>query len=130
MGLYDNQYFSDNVYGHLRALLERVGATRGGVHLDIGCGFGRVAEALRDELGVVYVGLDLDGEALASLRERGFEAIEVDLRDLSALLAVAEKALEGRSLSSLSILDTLEHLAEPGEMLAFLRGLAGTTQCP
>jgi hypothetical protein len=130
MGLYDNQYFSDNVYGHLRALLERVGATRGGVHLDIGCGFGRVAEALRDELGVVYVGLDIDQEALGSLRERGFEAISVDLRNLEVLREAATKALGGRRLSSLSILDTLEHLAEPGEMLSFLRDLAASAQCP
>jgi glycosyltransferase involved in cell wall biosynthesis len=130
MGIYDNEYFADNVYGHLRALVERVGAPRGGVHLDVGCGFGRVAEALRDELGLVYVGLDLDGEALASLRERGFEAHECNLRNLPAFQAVAEKAIAGRPLSSLSILDTLEHLPEPDEMLVELRRLAGRAQCP
>ena len=32
-GCYDNPYYSDNVYGHTRSLLEDLGVTRGGVHL-------------------------------------------------------------------------------------------------
>jgi SAM-dependent methyltransferase len=130
MALYDNPYFSDNVYGHLRSLLERVGSPRGGIHLDVGCGFGRVAEVLRDELGLTYLGVDLDGDALGSLRERGFEAIAIDLRNLKAAQEAIETVVAGRSLSSLSILDTLEHLAEPGDALQLLYSIARPRQCP
>lgn len=130
MGIYDNPYFVDNVYGHTRALLERVGSRRGGLHLDIGCGFGRMAEALRDDLGLVYVGLDMDDEALASLRERGFEAFAIDLRDLPSARKAIEQAIGGRSISSLSILDTLEHVAEPGLVLGVLYAVARPAQAP
>jgi 2-polyprenyl-3-methyl-5-hydroxy-6-metoxy-1,4-benzoquinol methylase len=130
MALYDSPYFADNVYGHLRSLLGRVGSSRGGVHLDVGCGFGRVAEALRDELGLTYIGVDLDGEALASLRERGFETVASDLTDLKSAQQAIEGAVAGRPLSSLSILDTLEHLAEPGNALRLLYAIARPNQCP
>jgi hypothetical protein len=130
MGIYDNAYAVDNVFGHARSLLEKVGARRGAVHLDFGCGFGRIAEPLRDELGLTYLGLDADPESLRSLAERGFEALPVDLRNLSSVRQATAKILAGRTIGSLSIVDTLEHLPEPTELLEFLRELAGPGNVP
>jgi SAM-dependent methyltransferase len=129
MGLYDNPYFHDNVYGHLKALLERLGLGPG-VHLDFGCGFGRSAEVLRDELGLTYVGADVDDEALTSLRDRGFETFRLNLSDLSKLRSQLQELLGDRPLRSVSVLDTLEHLAEPERLLQELNELAGPARCP
>lgn len=129
MGLYDNPYFHDNVYGHLRVLLGRLGLGPG-VHLDLGCGFGRSAEVLRDELGLTYLGADVDDEALASLRERGFETLKLDLTDPSTVRPRVEELLGGRPLRSMSLLDTLEHLPHPGQLLHQLHQLASPARCP
>jgi cyclopropane fatty-acyl-phospholipid synthase-like methyltransferase len=105
-GIYDNPYFSNNVYGHVRTLLEQVGVRRGEVHLDFGCGFGRIAEALRTELGLTYLGFDEDARSVASLKERGFEASLIDLRDIEGAREVVATALQGRPVASLSIIDS------------------------
>ena len=53
---YDNAYFHDNVYGHVVALLTRYVARKpengAGVHLDLGCGYARIAEPLTAATGV------------------------------------------------------------------------------
>jgi SAM-dependent methyltransferase len=121
--LYDNAYYPNNVYGHVKALLERTGVRPGELHLDFGCGFGRIAEPLRAELSLTYLGFDADPRALASLKSRDFECHPANLRDLNRLKEVVAGALRGRRVASLSIIDTLEHLPEPEEMLAFLHSL-------
>lgn len=123
-GTYDNPYYSDNVYGHTRRLLEELGVSRGGVHLDLGCGYGRIAEALRDEMGLEYVGMDLDEGGLASLRQRGFEAHGCDLRDPDAVERKVRETLGARRLGSISIMDTLEHLPEPPRLLEVMYRVA------
>ena len=50
-----------------------------GVVLDLGCGYGHVSEPIRD-LGLTYVGLDIDREALTDLEQRGFEVGTLDLQ--------------------------------------------------
>ena len=130
MGLYDNSYGPDNVYGHLRQLLGKVGIKRGGLHLDFGCGYGRVAEVLRDELGLIYIGFDQDAEALASLRQRGFGAVAINLGDAEAVRNAIAQASNGQTIGSLSILDALEHLVDPSLILRVLRDTAVGTQCP
>ncbi len=123
-GCYDNPYYSDNVYGHTRSLLEDLGIARGGVHLDLGCGYGRIAEALRDELGLQYLGMDMDEGGLASLRQRGFDALSCDLRDPAVVERNVREALGSRRLGSISIMDTLEHLPEPPRLLEVVYRLA------
>lgn len=129
---YDNLVGQDNVFGHTLELLSRhVGVgSAGGVHLDIACGFGRIAEPLVERFGVEYVGVDLDPAGLANLRERGFEG---HLADLSTSEAgdILAKILDGRRLVSISFLDGLEHLVDGGhalgavgEMLAEHRAVA------
>lgn len=123
----------DNKLGHAMRLLEaHLPTERGddGVHLDLACGSGALAEPLGEWLGLRYVGVDIDGDALAALRERGLEAHAVDL----AAPDVAERlraVLDGRRLVSVTFLDGLQHLSDGshvlhalGELLAEHRALA------
>ena len=67
---YDNAFAADNVYGHAVELIQGFGLQPGGIHLDFGCGFGGIAETIRDRLGLRYVGLDILEEGLDSLKAR------------------------------------------------------------
>ncbi len=128
---YDNQFAPDNVYGHAVELLSRFDLEPGGIHLDMGCGFGAIAETIRDQLGLRYIGLDILEPGLDSLKQRGFEVLFFDLFDPEAGLAILEKWLPaGVPVVSMSFLDTLEHLAEPEKAVALLRAIAGKYGCP
>jgi 2-polyprenyl-3-methyl-5-hydroxy-6-metoxy-1,4-benzoquinol methylase len=78
---YDNEVQPDNKFGHTLELLARhlPENPAGGVHLDIACGFGHIAEPLVDAHGVHYVGVDIDEAALEDVRSRGLEAHVADL---------------------------------------------------
>lgn len=122
---YDNAFFHDNVYGHaLELLVRHQRDSTGGIHLDIGCGFRRIAEPLRQLLFLEYVGCDADEAGLASLSGRGLETHVADLADEEATYSQLTRIVAGRRLASISMLDTLEHLAEPIAMLRALRRLA------
>jgi SAM-dependent methyltransferase len=117
---YDNVVGLNNVYDHTLELLRRnLGegeATDGGVHLDIACGFGRIAESVSEQFGVEYVGVDVEDAGLDNLRSRGFEAHQADLSDDGAKEALL-KVLDGRRLVSLTCLDGLEHMVEGRHLL-------------
>lgn len=128
---YDNAYAVDNVYGHVVSLLADLKRTPGGVHLDFGCGFGRMAEVIRDELGARYIGVDIDADALDHLKARGFETMFIDLTDPDEALTRLKQYLPTDvPLESMSIVDTLEHLSEPAKSLKALRQLAIEHACP
>jgi hypothetical protein len=121
-------YTGDGVYGRaVDLVLEH--ARSAGVHLDLGCGFGAVADPLRDA-GLTYVGADRDPASLNDLADRGFETIEVDLEDVPATVAALNKMLAGRDLASLSLLDTLEHLRNGPALLAALHAMADESRAP
>lgn len=117
--IYDNQFAPENVYGRAAELI-RAQTDGAGVHLDVGCSFGRIAEALRDVPGLEYVGVDASDDGLASLRSRGFECHRHVFGDDEADRGFIKKILGGRRLRSMSILDTLEHIAYPEHMLTTL----------
>jgi 2-polyprenyl-3-methyl-5-hydroxy-6-metoxy-1,4-benzoquinol methylase len=128
-GAYDNPFAPDNVYGHAVALLNRHrGKADGALHIDIGSGFGRIAEPLVAALGVTYLACDLDEDALGSLAGRGFEThilvLDSEDRVYRALLAM----IDGRPLASISIIDTLEHLDDPGATMRALSRIAAQFQ--
>lgn len=127
---YDNAYALDNVYGHVVKLLSSVEVERTGIHLDFGCGYGRIAEAVR-EAGLRYIGLDVDEAGLLSLKARGFDAMFVDLRDPdAALLQIRECLPPDAKVFSMSIIDTLEHMEQPTKALRLLHKLALQFACP
>jgi hypothetical protein len=133
---YDNAVQPDNKFGHtLRLLQEHLPADlgEGGVHLDLACGFGHIADPIKDTFGLHYVGVDVDDVELDQLRERGLEAHAADLTDPDVGERL-RKILDGRRLVSVTFLDGLEHLTNGthalnalGELLAEHRALAVTS---
>ena len=126
---YKNRYEAVSVYGNAVFLL-RDAVARGGVHLDFGCGDGAIAELLRDELGLTYIGFDRAEDGLDSLRKRGFEAHLIDLNELDEASATITTALAGRPICSITLLDTLGHLSHGEELLTFLRCFAEPVNAP
>ena len=126
-GRYKFNYDENGPYG--RAVRLTTAHRRDGVHLDLGCGFGAIAEPLRDA-GVDYIGADADPEGLASLAGRGFGTASIDLSDMSGTEAAIRSALDGRAIGSISLLDVIEHLPGGDDLLVLLRRLADETSAP
>ncbi|MGT0191864.1 methyltransferase domain-containing protein [Burkholderia pyrrocinia] len=119
---YQFQYHEYSVYSNVVALIREFGA-RSGLHLDIGCGYGAIAEPVRD-LGLTYIGFDADPDALQNLRSRGFEGRQIDLHRLDDVFAEIDVVINGREVSSISIIDTLEHITNGPALLDRLREFA------
>lgn len=118
---YKFDFDPDTSYGSAVRLLEQAGSP--GVVLDVGCGYGAIAGPLTD-VGWTYVGVDLDGDAVADLVARGLVAAQVDLdQGADAIAASLREVLAGRELRAITALDVLEHLKEPEACLEALTGL-------
>jgi len=128
---YDNPFGRNNVYGHSVDLLRRLVKTGDpeAVHLDVGCGFGAIAASIK-AMGLHYVGVDLDLDGLERLRNNGFEAHKVELTDAEGSYAALMGVLAGRRLASITILDTLEHVPSPLDVMRALRRLASHDNAP
>jgi 2-polyprenyl-3-methyl-5-hydroxy-6-metoxy-1,4-benzoquinol methylase len=126
---YDNAFYPDNVYGHALELVCRhvqaVEFPDDAIHLDIGCGYGRIAEPLVQRLGLKYVGVDVDKVAIDALKARGLEAHELELSGYSRTVEALSAAIDGRRVASVSMLDTLEHLHDGDEVLLAIREIIG-----
>ncbi|MET0820411.1 MAG: glycosyltransferase [Aeromicrobium sp.] len=128
---YDNPVHPTNKFGHALDLLERnLGDAADGIHLDIACGFGHIAEHIVEKFGATYVGVDIDEAELAQLRERGYEGHQADLSRPGAT-ELLRSIIDGRRVVSVSFLDGLEHLTDGqfalaaiGEVLAEHRAVA------
>src|SRR4051794_21093689 len=118
-GRYEFDFAPDTVYGNVVELIREVFGS-GECVLDLGCGYGAIAEPCRD-LGYTYVGFDEDVDSVKAVRDRGFEAYEIDLLDVASLGGAIREALGDRSLAGVVLLDTLEHLTEGGQFLGALR---------
>ncbi len=116
---YHSPYTADSPYAKVVGLVQAHGRA-GGTVLDLGCGYGAIAEPLR-ALGFVYVGLDFEGEGLEDLARRGFAGRRVDLRVASALPDRLSDALGSAPLAAVTALDIIEHLTNGAELLAALR---------
>jgi hypothetical protein len=119
---YDNAVGPYNAYGHCLELLERHVAPSDGVHLDLACGLGPIAEPVHASHGVHYVGVDFDTATVETLRERGFEAHALDLNSPDVEQDL-RRVLDGRRLASISMLDGLEHLVDGQHVLAAISAL-------
>lgn len=118
-------YTDESVYGHVVALV-RAHAKPGGVVVDLGAGYGAIAEPIRDA-GFDYVAFDLEPAGLDDLKQRGFEAEVCDLTRTGEVVAAIEARLGGRPLAAIAMLDTLEHLTTGPQTLAALGDLATRT---
>lgn len=122
---YDNAFAEDNVYGHVSSLVGQFSPIQGSYFLDFGCGYGRLAEVIKDRFGMHYVGLDVDEGGLISLKERGFDTMFIDLRDPEAAFNIIRSSLDSRvKIGAVCIIDTLEHLEDPLKALRMFRRLS------
>ncbi len=119
---YQHAYQDESVYGRVCGLVREYGP-KSGVHLDIGCGHGPIAEVIH-EMGLDYIGLDLEESSLAVLSSRGFEVRQVDLLDADLAIKGIVGMLAGRPVSSISMIDCLEHITNGPEVLEKLWELA------
>ena len=97
------------------ALLGLVGTGR--KVLDVGCGAGAMGQAIA-ALGNDVTGVDLAADAVAIARTRVARVIEGDVTDVDG---VAREA--GTGFDLIVFADVLEHLVEPGAVLARYRTL-------
>ncbi|MDH4145892.1 MAG: methyltransferase domain-containing protein [Acidimicrobiia bacterium] len=110
-----------SAYGHAVNLVRNL-HNGGGVVVDLGCGYGAIAEPLA-EAGFDYVGVDLDPGGVRDLGSRGFAAAVVDLTDASATRRTVEDLLAGRRAVAVTMLDALEHLPDTPAALEGLHDL-------
>lgn len=124
---YNFPFSEKSVYAHVRDLLLSF-HHQGGVVLDLGCGYGALAEVCR-AYGFEYVGCDVAGDGLDALASRGFEVHVLDL-SLEADLARLPTVVASRPLAAVLMLDVIEHLTQPDLALAALHDLARTSGVP
>jgi SAM-dependent methyltransferase len=105
------------------ALVSEHVAVTGGVVVDLGCGFGAVAEPVR-ELGFEYLGVDSEAAGVKDLVGRGMEVLVGDLGRPEELLADVSGCLGGRPVAAMLMLDSLEHLPNADEVLGALHRFA------
>lgn len=122
LATYLHEYQEGTVYSQVVRLVSDFGA-REGVHLDLGCGYAAIAEPLR-QLGLEYIGFDVDPAALKGIELRGFEARQIDFLHLDDAIAIIKSALGERRLVSISVIDTLEHVTNGPALLQALHDLA------
>lgn len=121
-GRYEFSFAEGSVYARVRDVL--LASARPGRVVDLGCGFGALAEPAT-AAGLDYVGVDLDPVGLDSLAERGFATRRHDLTDLAGLERLLDELAGEQGLSAVLALDVVEHLPEPEPVLRLLREVAG-----
>lgn len=87
--------------------------------LDVGCGDGGLLTALKEEMSVDGIGIDVDPGSVAAVRERGFLAEQVDISDVNALKALPQTDVA-------VAFELLEHLPNAEQVLMTL--IKKTTQ--
>lgn len=106
-------------YGHVVKLVDQM-SIRPGLVVDLGCGYGAVAEPL-SERGFKYIGIDVDENALADLSKRGFDSFKLDLQHSIDLEEELANYIGGREVTMVLLLDVLEHLPHTRRFLSSLR---------
>jgi glycosyltransferase involved in cell wall biosynthesis len=120
---YRRPYVEGSVYSNVVDLVGVHRASGGKVVVDLGCGFGAIAEPIRD-LGLEYVGLDQDSRSVQDLMDRGFEAKTGNLADPRLVLPLIESVLDGRPLAAITVIDFLDHITTGPALLDLLHTLS------
>jgi 2-polyprenyl-3-methyl-5-hydroxy-6-metoxy-1,4-benzoquinol methylase len=116
--IYDYQHESAvaNAAGFVRDLVP----DRSSTVVDLGAGSGIVSHALKD-VGIGYHGLEIHPVAVDLMHERGISATQCDLSDVQSVLAAAETV---EHVGAFMLLDVIEHLLQPQELLGALSSWA------
>ena len=126
---YDFKYGEDTPYARAVALLGRHRRPGGALVLDLGCGYGAIAEPVA-RLGLTYLGVDAEPASTDALVRRGFEAAVGDLAAPESLTIDLERAIADRPVAAICMLDVIEHLSDPEAALARLWDLAQRLGAP
>ena len=115
------------------ALMERVPAPPGSRLLDLGCGDGRITEALARERGLSVVGLDASPEMVRATVARGIEAVEasanaIPLPDASFDVVFSNAALHWVDDHPAVIRHIARVLRPGGRLVARLGGAGNQTE--
>ncbi len=112
--IYD--YMHESAVANAAGLVRDLVVDRSTTVVDLGAGSGIVSHALRD-VGVGYHGLEIHPTAVEHMLARGISATQCDLSDLDAVIG----ALDGvENVGAMMLLDVLEHLLQPQELLSAL----------
>jgi SAM-dependent methyltransferase len=125
---YDFDFTWHSTYGKAATLLGQLtdrGHADRGLVVDLGCGPGVFSRPLH-ELGFDYVGFDADRAALEAAAQRGIEAEPIDLTDVDAAADRIVEVVGERAVAAVSLIDTIEHLADPDRVLAGVARLIDT----
>lgn len=119
-GRYQFGYEPGSLYERLVQLVDRHRPPGGQLVVDLGCGYGAIAEPLRD-LGLDYAGVDGNPEAVEDLRRRGFTAATVDLGAIAELSDTLTHMLGGAPLAAVVMADVIEHLTNAEDVLGVVQ---------
>jgi 2-polyprenyl-3-methyl-5-hydroxy-6-metoxy-1,4-benzoquinol methylase len=106
----------DSAIGHAASLIRSLVVDRDAKVVDLGAGTAVVSHALA-EAGIAYHGLELNPVAVELMHGAGIEATLTDLTDLDVVQSTLD---ELGNIGALMILDVIEHLTQPQQLLSAL----------
>ncbi|MBF6555682.1 MAG: glycoside hydrolase family 99-like domain-containing protein [Acidimicrobiales bacterium] len=102
--------------GHAAGLVRALALDHGAKAVDLGAGTAVVSHPLR-QAGVAYHGLELHPVAVDLMHSAGIDATQCDLTDLDAVQSTLD---ELGHVGALLLLDVIEHLTQPQQLLSAL----------
>jgi 2-polyprenyl-3-methyl-5-hydroxy-6-metoxy-1,4-benzoquinol methylase len=125
--IYDYQH--ESAVANAAGLVRDMVGDRSSTVVDLGAGSGIVSHALRN-VGIGYHGLEIHPVAVEHMRERGIDATQVDLSDLDAVRDALDSIAANETVGAMMLLDVVEHLLQPQELLACLSAWALENSSP
>ncbi len=122
MAVYDFKYSNNNSYGHVVELLRR-NVSSHGIHLDIGCGYGHIAKEI-EKLGLNYIGMDADPISISNMKTRNITAYVHTFGNIEEDKKYLLQIIDDKKISSISVIDMLEHINFGKEFLQMLHEIA------
>ncbi len=106
-------YQHESAVGNAAGLVRNLGLGPESTVVDLGAGTAVVSHALR-EAGISYHGLEIHPVAVDLMHEAGIDATQCDLTDVGAVQATLD---ELGDVGALMLLDVIEHLTQPQQLL-------------